>query len=417
MNKIFKSIIALGLLLLLVKASWYSYLFKGIYVTYLRGHTTANIFDGEDFEKGHISAQAPAQWPIKYSEKYAPSLELQETLEEIETGAFLVFDRDTLRYEYYENDVTQESKTNSFSMAKSIVTILVQIAIQEGDISSWDEQVLKYIPELKGPGSSILTLANLSGMTADIDWNEDYYNPFGIQAKAYYGSDLYQTLVKREIGPEVGLRFKYQSAATSLLGFCLEAATGKKIYDYASEKLWTPLGAESDAFWHLDETGNALSYCCYNAIARDYGRLGKLILDNGYWNGERIVDSSFLKSATTPGTHQYYGLSFWIGTVPSNQSAEKDPYIAFNGHLGQWIIALPNSNRVIVRTGHSKGGESEALSPFMLTVKEYGNTIKIISDLQVNIKQNVTEDSNSYEPKESPRESDALPLNNDDLEN
>ena len=189
MNKIFKSIITLVLLLLLVKVSWYSYLFKGVYVTYLKGHTTANIFDGESFEKGHIKASAPSPWPIQFSENHIPSTELQEVLEEIETGAFLVFDRDTLRYEHYDSDVVQESQTNSFSMAKSIVTILVQIAIQEGDISSWDEKVLKYIPELKGPGSSILTLANLSGMTADIDWDEDYYNPFGIQAKAYYGSD------------------------------------------------------------------------------------------------------------------------------------------------------------------------------------------------------------------------------------
>ena len=417
MNKIFKSIITLVLLLLLVKVSWYSYLFKGVYITYLKGHTTANIFDGEGFEKGHIKASAPSPWPIQFSENHIPSTELQEVLEEIETGAFLVFDRDTLRYEHYDSDVVQESQTNSFSMAKSIVTILVQIAIQEGDISSWDEKVLKYIPELKGPGSSILTLANLSGMTADIDWDEDYYNPFGIQAKAYYGSDVYQTVVSREIGPEVGLRFKYQSAATSLLGFCLEAATGIKIYDYASEKLWTPLGAESDAFWHLDETDNALSYCCYNATARDYGRLGKLILDNGYWNGERIVDSSFLQSATTPGTHQYYGLSFWLGTVPSDQSEEKHPYVAFKGHLGQWIIVLPKSDLVIVRTGHSGGEKSEKLSPFMLTIKEYGNKQKIINDHQDNIKQNVIEDPGSYELKDNRQESDALPLNNDDLEN
>jgi CubicO group peptidase (beta-lactamase class C family) len=140
-------------------------------------------------------------------------------------------------------------------------------------------------------------------------------------------------------------------------------------------------------------------------------------LDNGYWNEERIVDSSFLQSATTPGTHQYYGLSFWLGTVPSDQSEEKYPYVAFNGHLGQWIIVLPNSDRVIVRTGHSGGEKSEKLSPFMLTVKEYGNKQKIINDYQDNIKQNVIEDSDSYELKDNRQESDALPLNNDDLEN
>ncbi len=103
--------------------------------------------------------------------------------------------------------------------------------------------------------------------------------------------------------------------------------------------------------------------------------------------------------------------------MPSDQSEETHPYVAFNGHLGQWIIVLPNSDLVIVRTGHSGGKKAEKLSPFMLTVKEYGNKQKIINDHQDNIKQNVIEDPGSYELKDSRHESDALPLNNDDLEN
>jgi CubicO group peptidase (beta-lactamase class C family) len=297
----------------------------------------------------------------------------------------------------------------------------VQIAIQNGEISGWDELVINLIPELKGPGRSILTLANLSGMTADMDWDEDYYNPFGIQAKAYYGNDLYKTITSRSIGAEVGVKFQYQSAATALLGFCLEAATKTKIYDYASENLWSPLGAVSDAFWHLDESGNALSYCCYNATARDYGRLGKLILQNGIWEGQRLVDSSFLKGATSPGTDQYYGLSFWLGKVPNSPditSGVENRYIAFHGHLGQWIIVLPALDRVIVRTGHQGGKSSsdpDKLSPYMLTIQEYGKPSELIFERNKPDIQNSL-DTLGSDINETSLESDALPLNNGNLE-
>jgi CubicO group peptidase (beta-lactamase class C family) len=421
MKRILKSILTLALLLLLVKASWFSYFFKGIYATYLQGNTTANIFDGAGFAKGEIIAKYPAPWPVDLDIAYAPSSELEIALSEIETGAFLVFDNDTLRHEVYSNEVTLESKTNSFSMAKSIVTILVQIAIQKGEISGWDELVVNFIPELKGPGRYMLTLADLSGMTADIDWDEDYYNPFGISAKAYYGSDLYKTITSRSIGAEVGMNFEYQSAATALLSFCLEAATETKIYDYASENLWSPLGAVSDAFWHLDESGNAISYCCYNAIARDYGRLGKLILQNGIWEGNRLVDSSFLKGATSSGSDQIYGLSFWLGQVPNSPDTAlgvKNRYIAFHGHLGQWIIVLPALNRVIVRTGH-QGGESfsdpEKLSPFMLTIQEYGKLSESSIVISTpDIRSSV--DTLQSDINEMRSESDALPLNNGNLD-
>ena len=421
MKRILKSILTLALLLLLVKASWFSYLFKGVYATYLQGNTTANIFDGASFAKGEIIANSPSPWPVDLDITYAPSFELERALSEIETGAFLVFDNDTLRHEEYRNEVALESKTNSFSMAKSIVTILVQIAIQNGEISGWDELVVNLIPELEGPGRSMLTLANLSGMTADMDWDENYYNPFGLQAKAYYGSDLYKMITSRSIGAEVGVKFEYQSAATALLGFCLEAATDTKIYDYASENLWSPIGAVSDAFWHLDESGNALSYCCYNATARDYGRLGKLILQNGIWDGQRLVDSSFLRGATSPGTDQYYGSSFWLGQVPDSPDITlgvENRYVAFHGHLGQWIIVLPALNRVIVRTGNQGGtafSDAEKLSPLMLTIQEYGKPAELLFERNKPDNQNLV-DTLESDIIELRSESDALPLNNGNLD-
>ena len=116
MKRIIKTFITLAILLFLVNTSWYSYIFKGIYATYLQGNTTANIFDGTSFKKGKISAQNPTPWPVKIDSRFTPSLELSQALSTIETGAFLIFDNDTLRHEQYNNKVSQESKTNSFSI-------------------------------------------------------------------------------------------------------------------------------------------------------------------------------------------------------------------------------------------------------------------------------------------------------------
>ncbi len=377
MKRVVQTLIAVAIVLLLIQASWFSYLFKGVYATYLQGHVTSNIFDGTAFEAGNVLAPNPQPWPTKLDMAYAPSDALQTMFSDIETGAFLVFTRDTLRYEDYDNKVSPDARTNSFSMAKSIVTMLVQVAIQEGKIPGWDAKATDYLPELHGAGASVLTLGNLSAMTTDMDWQEDYYNPFGITAKAYYGKDLRATVTGCAIGENVGQQYEYQSGATALLGFCLEEATGMKVYEYASAKLWAPMGATSDAFWHLDDSGNALTYCCFNATARDYGRLGKLLLQHGRWNGEVLVDSTFLYTASTPGLEAFYGYSFWLGSVPAPEGElweSEVPFVALRGHLGQWIVAIPERNMVLVRIGHQEGGgdrENGLPSSFMQTVTEY----------------------------------------------
>ena len=377
MKRIVQTLVAVALVFLLIQASWYSYLFKGVYATYLQGHTTSNIFDGESFAQAPVVAPDPQPWPVALDLSYGPSDALQTMLNDIETGAFLVFVNDTLRYEDYDSKVSPDSKTNSFSMAKSIVTMLVQIAIQEGKIPSWEAKAMDYLPMLQGPGAASLTLGHLSAMTADMDWEENYYNPFGITAKAYFGKDVFATTTSCAIGSEVGTRYEYQSGATALLGFCLEAATGMKINAYASAKLWGPMGATSDAFWHQDDAGNALTYCCFNATARDYGRLGKLLLQHGRWNGRVLVDSSFLHTATTPVLEAYYGYSFWLGSVSAPEGAlwESDvPFIAYRGHLGQWIVAIPDRNMILVRTGHQEGSgdrENGLPSSFLQAVTEY----------------------------------------------
>ena len=376
MKRIISLSLALALLGILFYSSWYSYLIKGVYATYWQGRTTSDPFDAAYFDTKPVAAStSPQPWPLALTAAMAPSAATQQLLDASQTGALLVFDRDSLRHEAYYADFNRESRANSFSMAKSMVTMLVQIALQEGKIPSWEAKAKDYIPELHGPGAERLTLRDLSSMHADLDWTENYYDPFGETAKLYYGDDQLGLILEREVGDSVGLRYEYQSATTTLLSVCLERAVGEPLQDYASRMLWGPLGAESDASWHVDGQGEALAFCCFNATARDYGRLGQLLVQHGRWNGLPLLDSAWISLASSPRTASFYGQSFWLGSAPDPSGLGPDrPYLSMRGHLGQWIIVFPDTRRVVMRLGRKEGerikGSSESLT-FRALAHEY----------------------------------------------
>ena len=214
MRKIFWFFGALILVVGVLLAAGYGYLLKGVYATYLQGQTTSNIHDRRYFDQDSVLATAPRPWAEKIdAQRWEPSASLRATLDSIRTGALLVVQRDTVRYEAYFEDVTAESRTNSFSMGKSVVVLLTQIAIQRGEIPSWETPAKSYLPWIKGPGADRLTLRHLSEMTADLNWRENYQKPFGITARAYYGHSVEQTLHKIEVG-NPGAQYEYQSGST-----------------------------------------------------------------------------------------------------------------------------------------------------------------------------------------------------------
>jgi CubicO group peptidase (beta-lactamase class C family) len=150
---------------------------------------------------------------------------------------------------------------------------------------------------------------------------------------------------------------------------------GESLPAYASRKLWVPLGAESDASWHVDGQGEALAFCCFNSTARDYARLGHLLVHNGRWNGQPLLDSAWVSVATAPSTASFYGQSFWLGESadPAGQAPARR-YVALRGHLGQWIIAFPETGRVVVRLGRTEGERPKGSwepRPFRALVDEY----------------------------------------------
>jgi CubicO group peptidase (beta-lactamase class C family) len=153
-----------------------------------------------------------------------------------------------------------------------------------------------------------------------------------------------------------GTLHEYKSGDTQLLGMILEKATGKKVAAYASEKLWVPMGAEHAALWSTDsKDGLAKAFCCFNTNARDFARIGQLMLDSGRWKGNSIIDSAYYVSSIKPcGINDetgkpcnYYGFQWWL--VPDA------PGVFYaRGILGQYIIAIPAENIVIVRLGKVK---------------------------------------------------------------
>ena len=188
-------------------------------------------------------------------------------------------------------------------------------------------------------------------MTAGLEWNEHYSNPFDITARAYYGDDIEETMFERvPITTAPGSKFEYQSGSTQLLGFIISRATGMSVSEYASKTLWREIGAVQDVAWHLDKKdGVELAYCCFNSNARDFARFGKLLINEGNWEGVQVIDSSFIAMASQAAAADYYGWSFWIlQDHPSDV-----PIYYMRGHLGQYTIVIPSKDLVIVRLGTS----------------------------------------------------------------
>lgn len=145
-----------------------------------------------------------------------------------------------------------------------------------------------------------------------------------------------------------GVKYNYQSGATEYLGMAVQAAVKKPIYEYASEALWTPVKAEEDAFWHLDDQGMALTFCCFNSNARDFAKLGQLMMNYGTFQGNQIIDSAFIAEAQIPYKSPYYGCGFWI----DHEGGEGVYY--FRGVLGQYIVIFPERDLVVVRLGKKR---------------------------------------------------------------
>jgi len=318
-------------------------------------HNFADIDDYRIFPNRVVRAQAPGQpWPVAKTEHAPPDAATQALLDRLKTTALVMIDHGQIAYERYSLSGGRDVISGSFSMAKSIVSLLLGFALQEHAIKSLDEPISNYFTVWAAIPQGNITIRQLLTMSSGLDWNESYSNPFSITTEAYYGSDLYLTTMRQAQLRDPGTRFEYQSGTSQLLGFIVSKAVDKTLSQYASEKLWIPLGAQKDALWSLDhDEGMEKAYCCFNATALDFARIGQFMLQNGQWQGKQLLNADYLKEITTPNRIpddsgkpvDYYGEQWWIYQSPEGPI----PYA--RGILGQYIIVIPQRDRVIVRLG------------------------------------------------------------------
>ncbi len=322
----------------------------------------------------------------KYIHYKNDSLPFEDRIEKDGTVAFLIIRNDSILYEKYFNHYDSSDVVPSFSAAKSFVSALIGIAIDEGKIKSIHDPITNYLPELKDPGYKKITIEHLLQMRSGIKFNESYVNPFGDAAKYYYGRNLKKYLINQplESGPDE--EFNYLSINTQLLGWIVERATGKPLAQYLQEKIWQPLGMESPTSWSVDSKKHQMAkgFCCINARAIDFAKFGRLYLNKGNWNGQQIVSEAWVDSSVTLKDYRNYYLysyqwwhtrdfaeyrdstqltgtysraNFQIGKPPKETPYVIKPAGDFfaEGHLGQFIYVYPEKNIIIVRLGKKYG--------------------------------------------------------------
>ena len=361
----FKKIInrfAWGLLGLLVLAalaiqlSGHVYFWKALSATYLQGHSTAHIDDAGNFAQRKIATTQPLAWEKDTAFNKAPlNPSTLSYLQQYKSAAFLVAKNGKLLHETYFAPYNESSITNSFSIAKSITTMQVGLAVQQGLIPSFDSPITSFLPEYAGNArAEKATIAQLSAMKAGHDWTENYKLPFNVTTDLYYGKDAEKLVLKQGFEREPGSEFEYSSGTTQILGVILKRAIQKKnpqsnISEHLSQSLWQPLGMAHDAFYTLDrpsdEGGMERTYCCIFATARDFAKLGQLLLQDGQWGGNQLLDKAFVERMRKPDLQPYYGHSLWMDWT------YKHPFYSLQGHQGQYVIVVPSFQLVVVRVG------------------------------------------------------------------
>jgi len=391
---LFRILLALVAILAVVCITLYitgnGYVIKAVQSTYLKGYTTANIDDHTYFKNQVIKAGTPQFWPLhEQFNRVQLTDTLRKELEDYRSIGFAIFKDGKLLYEEYWDGYSDKSLTNSFSMAKTVITMLLGKALEQGYIKSLDQPITDFLPEfLNDPYGKLCTIGDLSSMRSGFDWSEDYNTPLNPTTEAYYGDDIERMLLKRKFSNPPGGHFRYCSADTQLLAIILKQATGKSLADYLSEEFWKPLGMEKDALWSLSG-GLEMAFCCIHTNVRDYAKLGQLLLQKGNWNGRQLLDSAFVErmmmpaeEAFLPGQPRKYAYSLWM------DETHQPAIYALLGHLGQRIIFVPDEQLVIVRLGKTNDKRPLGKGPLDTDVYYYvDEVIKMVHSFETPVSQ------------------------------
>ncbi|MET8427687.1 serine hydrolase [Nocardia sp. NPDC004860] len=311
----------------------------------------------------------PYTWPvgenIELPESYIFQGETRLTgqfLVDTDTSALLVLIDGKVRYERYLLTGGPTVNWLSMSVAKSFISALVGIALEEGHIKSIEEPISDYVPVQPGSAYDGVSIKDVLQMSSGARWNEDYNDPesdiyqLGLALRGSKGGlDGFVARMVRESEPQKVCR--YNSGETQILGALLYHATGRLVADYMHEKLVEPLGFESPGYWITDMLGVEMSFAGVNLTARDFAKLGELYRNGGMWQGKRILSEEWVAASTTidspireaghpiVGDHQFnlgYGYQWWI------PGGHRGDFSAI-GVLNQLVYVDPPTKTVIVK--------------------------------------------------------------------
>ena len=319
-------------------------------------------------EKPHIFETKEFSLPEKYIFE-GEELSLKDGLAHFHTDGLIILHDGKMLFEDYWNGNSKDSKHISFSVAKSYLSALFGIAVNEGLIDSIDDNVTKYLEDFVGTGYENVKIKNLLQMSSGIEFNEDYADPNSdinkfsrASAKGQSFRDFAKSLKN---GREQGTYNHYVSLDTQVLAMILESVTDMPVREYLYKRIWNKIGAESDAYYITDSTGADMALGGLNAILRDYAKFGQLYLEKGNWLGEQIVPKSWIADSITPDAPHLmpnagdlssnewgYGYQWWI---------PGDPLTDYTAHgiFNQFIYVDPISNVVIAKTSSNHRFRSE----------------------------------------------------------
>ena len=306
---------------------------------------------------------------LKRAPKEADGVNVPAFMDNNRNSGLLIMKGDTILAERYQYERKPSDRFQSYSMAKTVVAMLVGIAVSEQKISSIDDRAEKYVPALKGQPYGETSLRHLLTMSSGVRFREDYDGKDDIAVlgrksigqQGPGGADTVSTFTDRARAG--GEKFYYASSETQVLGLVLRAAAGRNLSEYLSEKIWQPMGAEADATWQIDAGGYETGFMGINATLRDWGRLGMLLANDGLLDGKQIIPAAWVKAATTPESSHLqpkiatgylgYGYQTWLLPGGGRQ-------FVLLGVRGQAVFVDPASRIVVVHTAVHEGARDPA---------------------------------------------------------
>ncbi|HHC78609.1 MAG TPA: class C beta-lactamase-related serine hydrolase [Flavobacteriia bacterium] len=343
--------------------------------TYLGRFIKWRASDVEDFKKFPKYEFEASSKPFYFFKKFENKINnievtksknekvgLIDILEKSETTAFLVIKNDTLIFEKYLNGYKKNSINTSFSVAKSITSLITGVAIDEKLIHSVNDPVVKYIPDLIHTDSKYknLLISQLMDMRSGIQF-KDHDLPWGDKPKAYYYPNLRERILELPLEYEPGTKFKYNSYNPILIGMIIEKVTNFPPAKYFEQKLWNELGMEYPGSWSMDseKSGMTKMESGLNIRAIDFAKFGRLVLNNGSWNGKQLISKDWMnysfniseKYKLPKYANDLYYRNFWWIYANKRNADYEIKSIAGTGHLGQYLFVFPKEKIIIVRMG------------------------------------------------------------------